>query len=105
MRNVILGTFLALAVAACGGGTVDADPFATFEACFDEHHNVESLTVQHTITVCCLDHPIGSAAAGVVCGTTEAACESYVDANLLATDATAPDITASCTDYINQRTP
>ena len=92
-----------LALAACGGTTVDADPFDTLQACFDEHHNVEGLSVEHTITVCCLDHPIGGNAAGVVCGTTEAACEAFVDTNLATADATAPQITTSCTDYISQR--
>lgn len=100
-----LGCFTSLALVACGGGgsTVDADPYPTLEDCFQEHHVTEGLSTQHTITVCCLDHPIGSDAAGVVCGTTEAACEAYVDGNLATSDATAADITASCTDYINQR--
>jgi len=92
------------AIAACGGGgTVDADPFATYPDCYMEHHVTEALTAAHTITICCLDHPIGTDPPNVVCGSTAASCTTFVTAQLAGTDATAPDITAACTDYINQR--
>lgn len=93
-----------LAITACGGGgTVDADPFATYPDCYAEHHVTEALTAAHTITICCLDHPIGSSSPNVVCGGTATSCTTYVTAQLAGTDATAADITAACTDYINQR--
>ncbi len=91
--------------AACGGSGddgEDADPFDTFEECFTEHHVMEGLTGPHAITTCCLDHPIGTNAKGVVCGTTEASCDTYVTAQLMASDASASDITSACTDYQNQ---
>ncbi len=96
---------LPLAVAACGSSddAPDADPFDTFEECYTDHHVMEGLSGPHAITTCCLDHPIAHMAAGLYCGTTEATCESTITPNLAGTDATAADITAACTDYINQR--
>ena len=92
-------------ISACGGDdkVVDADPFDTLQACFDDHHGVEGFTVDHAITICCLDHPIGTAAPGVVCGTTQASCETYVGSKLAGSDASGSDITTSCADYITQR--
>ena len=82
----------------------DNDPFATFEDCYDEHHNEEHFNIQDAIEVCCIDHPIGSAAMNVVCGDTEADCETYVDANLTIDPAVTPDdITAACTAYVTDR--
>lgn len=91
---------------ACGGGDDssdggDAEPFDTYQDCFDDHHGEEGLSIQQAITVCCADHPIGSAGAGVVCGDTAADCEDYVDANLDTADATATDITTACQAYID----
>ncbi|HSN26419.1 MAG TPA: hypothetical protein VLT45_09040 [Kofleriaceae bacterium] len=90
---------------------MDADPFDTFAACYDEHHNMESFSVQHTITICCIDHPIGGQPANVVCGSDANACVAYVSmwvgsagsGGSGTTDATPADIQAACTDYINQR--
>ena len=92
-------------ISACGGDNkaVDAAPFDTFQACFDDHHGAEGFTVDHAITICCLDHPIGTAGAGVVCGTTQTSCETYVGSNLLGSDASGSEITTSCADYITQR--
>jgi hypothetical protein len=106
ISTLVLATFFAIpmTLTACGGDDgVDADPFDTLEECFTEHHGMEGLSIPHAITTCCLDHPIGGNAAGVVCGTTEASCETYVDANLMTSDAAAADITSACTDYNNQR--
>ena len=90
-----------LALAACGDGDpVDAEPFDTLQACYDEHHDVETLTVQKAIVVCCLDHPI----AGVhpSCANTQADCMAHVRNNLNAavTDA---DIAAACTTYLSEK--
>ena len=92
-------------LAACGGGTKDADPFDTFQACYDEHHTMESFPTQMAIEICCLDHPIGGQKANVVCGATIGSCTSYVTQNLVDTSDTmlAADISAACADYVTQR--
>jgi hypothetical protein len=98
--QLVLPLVLSL-VAACGGSsTVDADPFDTLQACYDEHHTMESLPVQQAIVVCCLDHPI----AGIhpSCQNTPADCVSHVRTNLDASVLDA-DITAACTTYISQK--
>jgi len=91
-----------LVVTACGdsGGTQDAEPFATLQACFDEHHNMESLPVNDAIVVCCTDHPI----AGVhpSCKDTQADCVAHVRAELNST-VTDPEIAAACMDYISKK--
>jgi hypothetical protein len=92
---------LPLALAACGDSeTMDADPFDTLQACYDEHAVTENLPVQQAIVVCCLDHPI----AGVhpSCKDTQADCVSHVRAALSASVVDA-DITAACTTYISQK--
>jgi hypothetical protein len=95
------------AFAACGDngddGGEDNDAFPTYQACFDEHHNVEAFDTQKAITICCLDHPIGSSPMGVVCGADATSCDTYVTANLAGSDATATDVTAACTDYVTQK--
>jgi hypothetical protein len=98
---VALSFVLPLAVAACGdSNTMDADPFATLQACFDEHTKMESLPVNDAIVVCCTDHPI----AGVhpSCKDTQADCVTHVRAEL---DMTVTDaqIAAACTDYISKK--
>jgi len=95
---------LAFALAACvdNGGTVDEDPFDNYQMCFDEHHVTEGFDVQKAITICCLDHPIGSSPKNVVCGDTAMTCATYVNANLSPAPA-ASDVTAACADYITQR--
>lgn len=67
---------------ACGGDSTPADSFATFQACYTEHHTTESLSTPCAIEICCIDHPIGSASMNTVCGTTTQSCETYVNANL-----------------------
>ncbi len=92
---------LPLVLAACGGNDAqDAEPFDTLADCYDDHHNVEALTVQQAIVVCCIDHPI----AGVhpSCGDTQAACATHVTAEL-GSDVTDPDVQAACTTYIDQK--
>lgn len=97
---------LALALSACGGdagSVVDNDPFDTYEACFQEHHDVEAFSVQKTIEICCIAHPIGNAPMNTVCGDTVTSCETYVTANLAGSDATTDDIAAACTAYVPDR--
>jgi hypothetical protein len=95
-------------ISACGDGdAVDADPFDTLQDCFDDHHVEEMFTVQKAITICCLDHPIGDNAAGVVCGATAASCSTYVTANLGSGSGsdvvTSADIDAACADYVTKK--
>src|ERR1044071_2102952 len=96
--------FVAPSQFGCGGdgNDADADPFDTLQACYDEHHTTEGFGVQHTITICCLDHPIGGVKPNTVCGETETACETYVRAQVLPTPE-ASDVTAACMDYLLQR--
>jgi len=96
----------ALLCAGCGNsGTKDADPFDTFQACYDEHHTTEGFSTQRAIEICCIDHPIGGAKANTVCGDTAASCTTYVTANLMdSTDSTlTSDISTACTDYVVDR--
>lgn len=91
-------------LAACGSSQPkDADPFATYEDCYSEHHVTESFDAMTAIAVCCSDHPIGDQKANVVCGATQQDCETYVAQSLMAGDATAADITAGCMLYIKNR--
>lgn len=93
-------------VSACSSSSPkDADPFATFQACYDEHHVMESFDVQTAIDVCCIDHPIGSEKANVVCGATAQDCTTYVTQNLMdPNDAMlSSDISAACATYVTSR--
>jgi hypothetical protein len=90
---------LPLLVTACSDDPKDADAFDTLQACYDEHANEESLSVQQAIVVCCIDHPIGAAMTHPSCLGTQADCVSHVRAELAATVADA-DIQAACTTYI-----
>jgi hypothetical protein len=106
IRIALLASIVtALSITACGGdsSTEDNDPFPTYQACFDEHHNTEGFDVQKAIVICCISHPIGSAEMNVVCGSDAASCETYVGSNLTGSDVGSADITAACTDYVNQR--
>lgn len=103
IATAVSAAWLAVPVvfAACGSSsTMDAEPFATLKACYDEHHTMESLTVQQAIVVCCLDHPINGVHPS--CQNTQADCVSHVRTNLDAsiTDA---DIAAACMTYISQK--
>jgi hypothetical protein len=106
MRFVLLA-LIAMPL-GCGDNGVsddapDNDPFATYQACFDEHHGEENFPTQMAIEICCIDHPIGNQDMNVVCGPTAATCETYVTANLDPSDATADIITAACEDYVVKR--
>jgi|SRR5690242_14506717 len=104
---IVASVCLPLFAAACSGGgdAPDHDPFPNYQACYTEHHTMENFDTQKAIEICCIDHPIGSAAMNVVCGDTAMSCETYVTANLM--DANDPnlasDITAACTKYVSDR--
>ena len=100
MRLVL--AFASIMLAAGCSGNSDEESYDTFQACFDDHHNVETLPVDQAIVVCCVDHPIGSAGKNVVCGADSASCTTYVTANLSATSATSSDISTACTTYQTQ---
>lgn len=96
---------MGLFVVGCSGGDEDADPFDTFQACYDEHHGTEGFTTVKAIEVCCISHPIGGTAPNMVCGTTTASCMTYVSANLMdsANTMLSADITTACTAYPTDR--
>ena len=104
---IIAAFVLPLFASACSGGDSgeDNDPFATYQDCYNEHHMTEGFDTQKAIEICCISHPIGSAAMNVVCGDTAMSCETYVTANLTdAADQTlSSDITAACTKYVSDR--
>lgn len=104
VRLCVISVFVgAAALAACGGGGKDNDPFATYQDCFNEHHTTENFDVQQAMVICCISHPIGSAAMNVVCGSNATDCASYITSNLMASDVAPADITAACMDYVTQR--
>jgi hypothetical protein len=106
IRTVLLASlFAGFALTACGGDDegADNDPFDTFSDCFTDHHVEEGFDVQKAIVICCIDHPIGGQDMNVVCGDTAASCETYVTGQQLGSDVGSADITAACTDYVNQR--
>jgi hypothetical protein len=98
MRFIFLATIFLLA--ACHDHEHDA--YGTFQECYDDHHNVESLPADQAIVVCCVDHPLGGAAKNTACGADSAACVTYVTANLTSTSATSAEIMAGCTTYQTQ---
>jgi hypothetical protein len=91
---------LAFAEGCGGGNSTDAEPFDTFQACFDEHHVTESLPVHDAIVVCCIDHPI--AGKKPACGATAADCMTYLGTNLSSSSATTDEVTMACADFETQ---
>jgi len=97
---------LPLITIACGDNTDqggDDEPYATFQACFDDHHKVETFSIEDAIKICCIDHPIGGQNKNVVCGESSADCQTFVAANLADADADATQITTACDGYIVDR--
>jgi hypothetical protein len=94
---------LALALTACSSDEpVDADPFDTLQACYDEHHGGdEHLPVQQAIATCCLDHPIAGMKAPT-CLDSQPDCVAHVNAEL-DDSISAADIDAACTTYITEK--
>jgi hypothetical protein len=86
-----------LCLAACHDH--DHEGFATFQACYDDHHVDEMLGVQESLVVCCLDHPIDGHSE--VCGSTATECVTYLTANVQGP--TQAEVMASCTEYVTQK--
>ena len=112
ISTILLASFLApslalglgLALPGCSDDHDDGDsePFATLQACYDEHHGGdEHLPIQQAIATCCLDHPIAGMKAPT-CLDTQADCVSHVRAALDATILDA-DITAACMTYVTEK--
>ena len=99
IANALLALLLTLPLALAGCGGDEEEAFPTLQDCYDDHHNVEALSIHDSIVVCCLDHPI----AGVhpSCLNTQADCVSHVDAELDPT-VSLSEIQAACTDYVNE---
>lgn len=98
MRGLLLASLVL--VAACG----DDPPkkYSSYQLCFDDVKNNESLEAPETIVKCCLEHEVMGMPAPV-CGATEPDCINYLTANLKQTDA---DITVkmqACADYVAQK--
>jgi hypothetical protein len=93
---------LSLLLTACSNNEpVDADPFDTLQACYDDHHSGgEHLPIQQAIVTCCLDHPIAGMKAPT-CLDNQADCVTHVRAALDASILDA-DINAACTTYITE---
>ena len=88
--------------AACHDHDHGAEPFDTYQECFDDHHGgAENLPVKEAIVVCCLEHPI--AGHTEVCGATTADCMTYLSTNLSSSSATQTDVSAACMDYVTQK--
>jgi hypothetical protein len=103
MRFVSAVLFTAFALAGCSDDPKkDAEPFDTYQLCYDDHVGEEHVPVQEAIEICCIDHPIGGAQANTVCGETAATCTTYVTAQVTPA-LMAADISAACADYVIQR--
>lgn len=77
----------------------DHGSYPTYQACYDEHTNVESLPVNEAIVVCCLDHPVDGVSE--VCGASAADCVTYLTSNL--SGPTSTEISAACDEYAFQK--
>lgn len=74
------------------------DPYATYQACYVDHHENESLSVSESIVVCCLDHPIEGETG---CGNTAAECVTYLTGKV--TGPTSDEIMTACDEYVVQK--
>jgi len=93
---------LPLVLAACGDDNTgsDAEPFATLQDCYDEHHVEENLSVTEALVVCCVDHPIDGVHPS--CGATKAECVAVITPAIVPA-LTADEVDATCTDYIDKK--
>ena len=89
---------LVMPLVACGDDPPES--YATYQECFDDHTQKESLPVGEAITVCCIDHPIMDVKPA--CGATQADCINYLTANLNQTSASPGEVMSACADYITQ---
>ena len=104
MRFAVAATVLSSVVlfAACGSDDEgEGEAFPTFQECFDDHHNAEALSVNNSIVVCCIDHPINGVK--LVCGADATACKTYLGTNLSSSSATDAEVDAACADYATQK--
>jgi hypothetical protein len=108
IRTVLIAAFLLPFIAACSSNsTPDADPFATMQLCFDEHHTTEALSVNDAIVICCLDHPINGVHPS--CGNTVAECQARLTGTdpvgklTLTTEVTTATIMTACQDYVTKK--
>lgn len=104
MMNRAIGTYAAsvaafLLLSACGHSH-SSGSYDSLQQCFDDHHNDESLPIDQSIVICCLEHPIGGST--TPCGDTQSACEAFVR-DALDNTVTAADISAGCAIYIEQK--
>jgi hypothetical protein len=90
-----------IALAACSSSPSNSDAFATFQACYMEHHITENFSPMCAVEICCISHQIGNTKMNIVCGDTTQTCESYVTANV--TDTSDPNLTSdiqmACSNY------
>ncbi|MDB4956916.1 MAG: hypothetical protein JWO36_4485 [Myxococcales bacterium] len=108
IRTAILAAAVTVSAFACGNNAPpDADPFATMQLCFDEHHTTESLPVNDAIVICCLDHPINGVHPS--CGNTVAECTARLEGTdpvgmlTQTADVTTAVIMAACQDYVTKK--
>ena len=100
---LLVSSLFCFSISCRGDDDGDAEPFDSLQDCVDEHVNGdEGFSPDKSITICCLDHPLGGTPANVLCTSAQASCETYVDAQL-DTIASAAQITAGCADYLVQR--
>lgn len=74
------------------------EAYATYQACYVDHHEEESLSVSESIIVCCLDHPIEG---DTGCGTTAAECVTYLTGKVMGP--TSDEIMSACDEYVVQK--
>jgi hypothetical protein len=100
--TLIAISLASLTLTACNNNQpVDADPFDTLQACYDDHHSgSEHLPIQQAIVTCCLDHPIAGMKAPT-CPKVQMDCVTHVRAALDPSVLDA-DVTAACTTYITK---
>ena len=97
MRFVLLALLL---VCACDHSHSHSN-YSTYSDCFTQHSVNEGLTTVQAIVVCCLDHDIGGQSE--VCGADAAACMTYLDTALTATQASGTDKMDACAEYVRQK--
>ncbi len=78
-----------------------ADPFPTYQECFDKLHDIDMKLVEDTIVECCLEHPIDKVKP--VCKDTVPDCINFLTANLKQTSASTVEVMEACQTYIDER--
>src|SRR4051812_37854417 len=96
-----LGLLIAVVVGIGCKSESGADPFPTYQECFDKVHDVDMKMVEDTIVECCLEHPIDKVKP--VCKDTLADCINFLTANLKQTSASTVEVREACQTYIDER--